>query len=184
MNTYDFDETIYDGDCTRDFVFYCMKRYPKIILGIPSVSVYGIFYIAKAINKTKFKENLYSFLKYIPNIESVCEEFVSLNIHKIKKWYLQQQQQDDLIISASPEFLIERFCKKIGIEYYMASKVDIFTGKYDGDNCYGIEKVRRYDEVYQRGEIEKFYSDSYSDDPLAKISKEAFLVQGDMIKEW
>ena len=34
------------------------------------------------------------------------------------------------------------------------------------------------------GEIDEFYSDSHSDDPLAKISKKAFLVKGDRILDW
>lgn len=32
MNIYDFDETIYDSDSTKDFYFYCLKKYPKILL--------------------------------------------------------------------------------------------------------------------------------------------------------
>ena len=38
--------------------------------------------------------------------------------------------------------------------------------------------------MFPNGEIEKFYSDSYSDSPLAEISKEAFLVKGDELKKW
>lgn len=184
MNVYDFDETIYDGDCTRDFVFYCVKRYPNVLVVLPKVTVFGLRYLFKNITKTVFKENLYSFLKHVPNIETVCDTFVLKNKHKIKKWYLEQQREDDLIISASPEFLIGRFCKEVGINHYMASKVNIFNGKYEGENCYGEEKVRRYDVVYKRGEIEQFYSDSYSDDPLAKLAKESYLVQGNQIKGW
>ena len=35
MNIYDFDETIYDSDSTKDFYFYCLKKYPKILLSVP-----------------------------------------------------------------------------------------------------------------------------------------------------
>ena len=30
MNVFDFDKTIYDGDCTVDFYMYCLKKYPVI----------------------------------------------------------------------------------------------------------------------------------------------------------
>ena len=30
MNVFDFDGTIYNGDSSKDFFFYCLKRYPKI----------------------------------------------------------------------------------------------------------------------------------------------------------
>lgn len=184
MNVYDFDKTIYDGDCTQDFVCYCIKKYPKCLVAFIKIIYYGPLFLLKIIRKTKFKEKVYTFLKYIPNIETTCDDFVSLNKHKIKKWYFVKQREDDLIISASPEFLINRFCKEIGINYCMASRVDIHTGKYTGENCYGEEKVHRYDEVYQRGLIDDFYSDSYSDDPLAKLAKNAYLVQGDELKGW
>ena len=33
-------------------------------------------------------------------------------------------------------------------------------------------------------QIEDFYSDSYSDDPLARIAKRAILVKGDQLLPW
>ena len=71
---------------------------------------------------------------------------------------------------------LAEYCKKLGVEKMMASKVDKKTGKYNGENCHGQEKVRRFYECYPDGVIENFYSDSVSDAPLAKISKEAFVI--------
>ena len=36
MNVYDFDGTIYNGDSTRDFVFYLIKKYPRMIRYMPA----------------------------------------------------------------------------------------------------------------------------------------------------
>ena len=66
----------------------------------------------------------------------------------------------------------------------MASNVDPYNGKYSGDNCWGEEKVRRFKEVYPKGEIDNFYSDSYSDIPLAKLAKNAYIVKGNELKKW
>ena len=66
----------------------------------------------------------------------------------------------------------------------MASRVDIRTGVYDGLNCHGEEKVRRFREAFPDGVIDSFYSDSYSDDPLTKLASEAWLVKGDELKPW
>ena len=33
-------------------------------------------------------------------------------------------------------------------------------------------------------EIEDFYSDSHSDDPMAGIAKRAFMVRGEKLSEW
>ena len=66
----------------------------------------------------------------------------------------------------------------------MASKVDIHTGKYDGLNCHGEEKVIRFHEVYPDQKVENFYSDSRSDTPMAKLAEHAWLVNGDERRPW
>nr|MCR5794918.1 haloacid dehalogenase-like hydrolase [Solobacterium sp.] len=71
-----------------------------------------------------------------------------------------------------------------GIRTCMASPVDMHTGRYSGVNCHGKEKVRRYNEFFKDIQINRFYSDSYSDSPLAEIAEEAFLVKGDRLLPW
>ena len=66
----------------------------------------------------------------------------------------------------------------------MASRVDRQTGFYDGINCHGKEKVRRFYEVFPDGKIDEFYSDSYSDSPLAEIADKAFMVNGEKVTKW
>ncbi|MBP1552035.1 MAG: haloacid dehalogenase-like hydrolase, partial [Oscillospiraceae bacterium] len=85
---------------------------------------------------------------------------------------------------ASPYFLLEPIIKELGIKHLMASNVDRYTGVYDGINCHGKEKVRRFYEVFPDGEIDDFYSDSLSDSPLAEISKRAYLVKDFDLLPW
>ncbi len=184
MNVYDFDKTIYDGDCTVDFIFYCLKKQPSLYKEIPVHLLNGLLFVVRLKKKQQFKERLFSFLKAIDSIDLVIEDFVVSHLKNIKPWYLSQQQPDDLIISASPEFLIGAFCQKLNITHWMASPVNKNTGAYQGRNCYGTEKVRRFDEFYRREDVHSFYSDSYSDDPLAKLSKQAFLVKGHTLHPW
>ena len=54
----------------------------------------------------------------------------------------------DLIISASPEFLLKPICGILGIKHLIASKVSPVDGKYTGKNCHGKEKVRRFKQLY------------------------------------
>ena len=184
MNCYDFDKTIYNGDSTKDFYLFCLKRHKGIIKTFPGlIKAFTKFYVLKKGNKTDFKEKMYRFLPYV-NIEKDLPEFWASHKNNIKDWYYKTQREDDVIISASPEFLLEPICKELGIKYLMASKVDMKTGKYEGINCHGKEKVRRFYEMFPNGKIEDFYSDSYSDSPLAEISKKAFLVKGDELKDW
>ena len=66
MNVYDFDKTIYDGDSTVDFYIYCLKKFPQIIILLPMQLIAIIKYKMKVINKTKMKEEIYGYLKWIP----------------------------------------------------------------------------------------------------------------------
>ena len=121
---------------------------------------------------------------FVDDMEKTVEEYTSSHLGHVKQWYKDHQQEDDLVISASPEFLIRSFCEKVNIRTCMASKVDMHTGRYEGENCHGEEKVRRFREVFPDGKIGEFYSDSYSDTPLARLAEKAFLVKGDRQLPW
>lgn len=184
MNAYDFDKTIYDGDSTADFYIYSLKKHKKIFFLTPSlICAFIKFYIFKRGTKTMFKEKMYRFLNYC-KIDTDVADFWDKHQHKIKDFYLKQQRTDDVIISASPEFLLEPICKRLNINHLIASKVDNKSGKYSGINCHGKEKVRRFYEVFENGEIEEFYSDSYSDTPLAELADKAFIVNKNEISDW
>ena len=184
MNVYDFDNTIYRGDSTFGLVLYCYVHRPKSLFSIPRTALCGLLYAVRMMPKLKFKQNLYHMFVFIPDMEQVVEAYIDSHMDHIKQWYKETQKDDDVVISASPEFLIVPFCRKIGIRTAMASRVDIHTGKYDGENCHGKEKVRRFREIFPDDKIELFYSDSYSDSPLAELADHAYLVKGDQLKDW
>ena len=185
MNAYDFDKTIYDGDSTADFYLFSIKRHKKIITLLPSLLCAFIkFYVFKKGTKTQFKEKMYRFLNYC-DLNKDLDDFWSINKHKIKKFYLSNKKSDDVIISASPRFLLEPICNHLGIKTLIASEVDCKNGKYTGVNCHGEEKVRRFYSVFDSEiKVNEFYSDSYSDEPMAKIAKKAFMVKKDKINNW
>lgn len=184
MNVYDFDNTIYDGDSTLDFYFYELWKHPAILRVLPQ-QVSGIIrYKLHKIDKTQFKEIFFSFLQEIEDIDTDLSEFWDLKQCKIKQWYINGQNMDDVIISASPEFLLEEICKRIGINYLIASKVNKKTGEFIGLNCHDIEKKSRFEEMFGHTQIQKFYSDSYSDSPLADIAFEAYYVKKNKILKW
>ena len=120
----------------------------------------------------------------LPEIEAMAEAFWDMHEKDILPWYRAQRRADDVIISASPEFLLLPICRRLGIGCLMASRVDPATGRYTGVNCHGKEKVRRFREKFPRGQIDHFYSDSRSDAPLASIAREAFLVKGEKLQVW
>ena len=179
MNIYDFDGTIYDGDSSVDFFKFCLRKNKKIYLLFPGILLYFILFLLKIKTKEEFKSKYFSFLKYFEDIDEVVNEFWDKNLYKIKKFYLDKKNNTDIIISASPEFLLKPVSKKLKFKL-IATKADKKSGLFLGKNCYGKEKVKRLNKINIYDCLE-FYSDSLSDIYLVKIAKKAFIVKGDEI---
>ena len=178
MNVYDFDHTMYAGDTTIDFYIYCIKKQPKILAYLPRQVLGLLRYVFGSYDKTSFKQCFYLFLQGITDVDLTITSFWDTHIKKIKPWYLEKHHSDDVVISASPEFLLWEVCRKLGIRNLIASRVDKYTGIYSGLNCYGEEKLARFRKEYPNQSINEFYSDSLSDIPLGKISKNFFVIKG------
>ena len=183
MNVYDWDKTIYDGDSSIDFYKFSVKKNPKLAKHWLRQGKAALAYKRGKISKTKMKTVFYEYFQSIEDIESEVLEFWNQNSGKIKSWYLDQKRDDDLIISASPEFLLKPITDRLGVSL-IVSEVDPKTGKNLSENCYGAQKVVRMKEQYDISEIESFYSDSYSDDPLAQYANQSFYVVGNELRNW
>jgi phosphoserine phosphatase len=183
MNVYDFDNTIYNGDSTLDFFKYCLCNYKETYITLPGMLFGFCLYKVSIINKIAFKQRFFRFLKLVPDVDAAVVSFWDKNEKKIWSWYLEQKEKTDLIISASPEFLLNHICKKLDIRL-IASRVDKITGEFTGENCYGTEKVKRLEAEGLAYEVEAFYSDSLSDKPLADLAIKAYYVRNGNIADW
>ena len=184
MNVFDFDGTIYDGDSSKDFFFYCLKKYPKTRAKIFPVMIYGMGFGLKMVKKKTFKQKLFSIVTKIPDIDKAVLDFWQEHRKNIKKWYMEMKDSTDIIISASPEFLLEPICTELGVECMMATKVDKKTGLFEGENCHGKQKVTRLYERYPEAHIDGFYSDMYCDTPLALLAQKAYMVKKESLTPW
>jgi phosphatidylglycerophosphatase C len=183
MNVYDFDKTIIPYDSTQAFFRYLIKRKPSILLHLPKMGFAFIRYGLKQITKTQMKNIMYEVLPKVGNLNQIVLDFWSTRQNDIHTWYLNQKRNDDIIISASPSFLIKPMCEVLGVNL-IASEIDLNTGHHIGENCYGNEKPLRFEKEYDLEDIQAFYSDSYSDTPMAIHAKEAYLVTGENITPW
>ncbi|MBR0277358.1 MAG: HAD-IB family phosphatase [Clostridia bacterium] len=185
MNIYDFDKTIFYKDSTPDFYFYCVKKYPAVIKNVPKNVGYWILYKLGLTDKRTWKSKFYEYITYIPDIGKAVNDYWEINKNLIKPFYKEIQREDDLIISASSSFLLKKIGQILGIKNIIATDVDTNTGRLLSEHCYGEEKVRRFVEAgYKKEDAEDFYSDSYSDSPLAEIAQRAFIVKGNKILKW
>ena len=183
VNVYDFDGTIYNGDSSIDFFKFCIKKNKKCLLILPKLFFYYILYFLKKKNKTEVKEVFFSFLNYFDDISNIINDFWSKYYRKIKIFYLEKKHDKDIIISASPEFLLKPVCDKLKIKELIASKVDLKTGEFLSLNCKGQEKVDRLFNKYKSIKIIETYTDSYSDKPLIDLANNAYLVSKNKIKK-
>ena len=185
MNAFDFDNTIYDGESAIDLFWFCIREDKKMRRHIPLVIADLVLY----------KLGLAGIDKVCRDIETVCQaivrnrdrfeekvaEFWEINGCKLKKQFLDMIQPDDIIITASPQFIIDGIRDKLNTRNVVSSVVNINNGKVEF-LCYRDNKVKRFNELYG-GRIDRFYTDSKNDLPLIAISDKAFLVKNNRIKQ-
>ncbi len=184
-NVYDFDKTIVYPDSTEQFFRHCLRRHPALLRYTPwQLAGFFRYHFQQRFSKTQAKAEFYRFLRGLPDWQAEVALFWQEPHMRLKPWYLAQTKPDDIIISASPEFLLRPVvCDRLGLRL-IASRVDPLSGHTTGENCHGEEKVRRLHETLGEVEIDAFYSDSLSDAPLARLAREAYLVKGDALWPW
>jgi len=184
VNVYDFDHTIYPGDSTVEFYRFCRQKKPSLLWRYGMEQLFGfVYYGMGGVSKTTLKEYFFSFLRGIPDVEAWVAEFWATRQENMVPWLREVQRPGDLVISASPEFLLKPVCDRLGLAL-IASRVDPKTGKFEGENCRGEEKVLRYQAEYGDVPVENFYSDSLSDLPMAKIAEKAWFVTNGKPAVW
>lgn len=183
INVIDFDHTIYSGDCSIDFYFFCVRTKPTILRYAPSQIWHTMLFLCRVEERTVFKSKFFSFLKSIPNTEKLVDAFWDKNMHKIKKWYTDRTHDNDVIVSASPEFLVYPIRQLLDVRDVFATKVNPKTGDLIGKNCRGEEKVRRIHEAYSDIQYHQAYSDSLADMPILSLAAEPYIVIGNKITD-
>ena len=184
IDIYDFDKTLYKKDSTIMFYIFCLNKKKNIIKYFPIQSYSFIKYKLKLISKIKFKEKFFIFLKDIDTTECV-KDFWMHNKKNIRINLIENNSNNEkVVISASPEFLLRDVCNEIGIDKLIASKVNKNTGAFNSKNCYGEEKVNRLNKEIKEYHVVNFYTDSFSDLPLAKLADNSYLIKNNKLEKW
>ncbi len=185
MTGYDFDKTIYAGNCFVDFYFYCFLHRPYIVLLLPYQAMIGLLYVVCLIDRKMCKQLFHCYLFFVFGKDKLIAKFWQTHIKKIKQWYLKQKRDDDVIISATPKFFLQPACDMLEIKYLIATDMDKSTGMIRGENCYKTSKVKMFRQKFGNSAmLEAFYSDSKSDIPMMRLAKKGYFVFGNEIKEY
>ena len=115
MNVYDFDETVFTGDSEDHFFAYLEKK-PGFRLVNWKYKCYNFLVSSKLMTKTKARQHQYAFLKRMENLEQTLEDYWDTQIKFMKPWYLKAKRDDDIIASATPEFLMVPIMKRLRLK--------------------------------------------------------------------
>ena len=187
MNVFDFDNTIYDGESTLDLFFYYLVRKPWMLKLLPTVLRAFKRYKKGGVSLGEAIERYAPLIEKdalrIIDFENDPKRFWDKHMHKIKPLYEELRSDDDLIITASPDFNIEEICKRLKVRRFLASKMDRKTGRIEFA-CLRENKIRAFFEEYSGETIENFYTDSPENDaPLIEAAKHAFVIKGSEIRK-
>lgn len=179
MNGYDFDKTILRGNTVQRFWWYCVLRFPYLWLLLPIAILACLLFGLHIITKDFFLRMMEVFEIFVPNKPKQAQKFWDKNQKHLKQWYLKAKRDDDIVISASPDYLIEEICTRLGVRC-IATKTKK-NGMALGKHCYGAQKVVRFQESFPNTALESYYSDSMSDVPMFEFAKQGYFVRGETV---
>lgn len=186
MNVYDFDNTLYDGESSVDFFLYYIKKDPALVRYLPKVMNAILRYKAGKITiedaLKDYGKLISEYVRGMDDPEQDVKRFWDKNQYFVKRFYKQLQQEDDLIITASPSLLIREIAKRLGIRHYLSSEIDLETGEIT-QLCYRENKVKIFKERYPGVKIHNFYTDSMNDKPLMDLSENVYFVRKHRIEK-
>jgi len=185
---FDFDGTITTKDTLLEFVKFSKGR-SRFYLGFFLTSPWMLAYKLKITSNHKAKEKFLSwFFRNCDRdvFQEWCRRFAAEKIpglirpkalQEIAK--LRETGTAVIIVSASPENWIQPWSESLGIRLIatrLVYKEDRLTGKIEGRNCHGEEKVRRIKEVYSLSDFDEIlaYGDTSGDRPMLDIARVSF----------
>jgi len=185
---FDFDGTITSKDTLAEILKFSKGKF-KYYFGLTVLSPAMIAYKMNFISNQRAKEILLAYFfkgTEIEKFEAMCEEFTEKVLpYLFRKSALQEIRthlQNDtkvVIVSASPENWVLPWCKKYNLEC-IATKLETengkITGKIEGHNCYGNEKVKNILKRYNLSHYTKIYAygDTRGDLPMLSLSTDSF----------
>lgn len=189
---FDFDGTITTRDALFSFLVHSFGVWTTLYKGIWLTPSF-INYLFNCISRQQVKEViLKAYFKDMPEtqLHQLAQSFASSNALKrllrpesLRRIYWHRSQGHRLIlVSAAIENYLIPWAKGIGFSDVIASRLEItpeatITGRLNGLNCWGPEKVRRLEECI--GPLNEWilyaYGDSPGDKEMLEVANFAFL---------
>ena len=189
LAVFDFDGTITYRDSFLPFILHSagsVKFYLGLLLLFPSMLLYFIKIISRRSLKEKFVNHFFfnvSDFEFQFQIKTFIDKKLATLINPRALQCMMRHMElghKVIVISANIEDLIGKWCDNVGISEYSCTNLSrhdgYLTGRINGENCYGKEKVKRL--ISLVGPLDNFviyaYGDSKGDSELLEIADHPF----------
>ncbi len=184
---FDFDGTISFKDSFIEFIRFThgsLRLYLCVLSNAPFIF---LFYLNLYPNQ-KLKERFFSFFykgvsedkliqegKQFTNeiLKHICYDYALKRI----EWH-KTQDHDIYLLTASSSIWLGHWCKHNDLKIIGTNFETLngkYTGKIDGKNCYGIEKIIRIKPILNNYKVSYGYGDSQSDKHYLKQMTYSYL---------
>lgn len=192
---YDLDRTLIPVASFTPFLHFAAARIaPWRLLLSPVWIGLMLLYKARAFSRTKLKQmgvRLMAGSPSLARLEAVGAQFARRRIarHGWMPGTIRLLEEDRragavlVIATAAFGFYARSFAEALDIHHVIATRFE--AGKIKGGNCYGQQKLARFEEWMEEQRIARkdttirFVSDSFADAPLLDFADEAIFVTGD-----
>jgi len=185
---FDFDGTITTKDTLLEFIKFSKGRF-RFYAGFALNSPWLIALKLKMISNQAAKERMLSwFFRNTPleNFEATCDRFATSILPGLIRpkamqeiAMLKEKGVPVVVVSASPENWIRPWTGPNSIDL-IATKLEInntkLTGRIQGRNCHGTEKVDRINQSFELSTYSTIYAygDSSGDKPMLRLATNSF----------
>lgn len=185
---FDFDGTITTRDTMLEMIRYTFGPW-KFMLGFMLNSPFIVAYKLKLISNQVAKQQV---LKYFfgklgtEKFNALCKEYAEEGIPVVLRAkamkeieLLKANGAAVVIVSASPENWLQPWCEANNLQL-IATRMQVrnnrITGKIEGLNCHGEEKVRRIRETFDLSQYDQIYcyGDTNGDKPMLGLATVSF----------
>ena len=190
---FDFDGTLTTKDTLLEFIKFSKGRF-RFYFGFLLNSPWLIAYKLKLISNQSAKERILTWFfrkKPLAAFQQDGEDFAAAVIPGLLRpkglreiTLLIEKGVTVVIVSASPGIWIEPWTRSIGasliatrLETKPKDQTPQLTGRIDGKNCHGPEKVRRIREQFPPEDFDTIYAygDTSGDRPMLALATHAFM---------
>lgn len=185
---FDFDGTITTKDTLLEIIKY-QKGVARFYLGMlicsPYIAAWKLGLLPNYAAKQKVMQFFFGRMP-LPAFQQRCDAFATDVLPSLLRPKalaeinrLQQMGAEVVIVSASPGNWSERWRKTLNISA-LATRLEVrqekLTGKFDGKNCHGQEKVSRITQAYDLASYDEIYcyGDTSGDKPMLALGTVAF----------